>query len=75
MSLTIKCSVFLCVLIEQSSSSTAEQGELVSRIKSLELENHSLHKGGFVWWLALVSPDTEGLVFRVLIHKYSSFDI
>nr|XP_043899979.1 eukaryotic translation elongation factor 1 delta b (guanine nucleotide exchange protein) isoform X5 [Solea senegalensis] len=27
-----------------SSSSTADQGELVSRIKSLELENQSLHK-------------------------------
>ncbi len=32
----------------QSSSSAADQGELVSRIKSLELENQSLHKGGFV---------------------------
>ncbi|XP_051231920.1 uncharacterized protein LOC127349895 isoform X1 [Dicentrarchus labrax] len=27
-----------------SSSSAADQGEIVSRIKSLELENHSLHK-------------------------------
>ncbi|KAM7012200.1 uncharacterized protein LKV04_022733 isoform 2-T2 [Tautogolabrus adspersus] len=29
---------------QSSSSSAADQGELVCRIKSLELENHSLHK-------------------------------
>lgn len=34
------------VSLTQSSSSAADQGEIVSRIKSLELENQSLHKGG-----------------------------
>uniref|UniRef100_A0A3Q0S0H5 Elongation factor 1-delta n=1 Tax=Amphilophus citrinellus TaxID=61819 RepID=A0A3Q0S0H5_AMPCI len=40
--------------IEGSSSigsSTADHGEFISRIKSLELENQSLHKGGFVFSL------------------------
>lgn len=31
------------------SSNSTDHGELVSRIKSLELENQSLHKGGFVF--------------------------
>lgn len=42
---------FLSVFTVQtvcSANGTAEQGELISRIKSLELENQSLHKGGFV---------------------------
>lgn len=49
----------LCVIIVQStnttstssssiSSTAADQGDVISRIKSLELENQSLHKGGLV---------------------------
>lgn len=39
---------FLSLFLVQSASSAADQGELVSRIKSLELENQSLNKGWFV---------------------------
>lgn len=31
-----------------ASNNPADQGELISRIKSLELENRSLHKGGLI---------------------------
>lgn len=44
----------LHVLTQQSTCSAAgDQGELVSRIKSLELENQSLHKGVFACVLQL----------------------
>lgn len=44
----ILCSGFLLyvnVSSMQSGSNSADQGELVSRIKSLELENQSLYTG------------------------------